>query len=143
MRWMILMAALLSAANASQAATIYKWVDAQGVTHFDAQPPAGQQAQEINVQKLPPSTDPTVSTPAPDLDGAAQQRNIDAKVKNQIKEQEARRAEGCETLRTNLAQLQNNPRVREATESGSRRLTEQERKDRLEETEKAISDNCR
>ena len=26
----------------SMAAQIYKWVDAQGVTHFDAQPPPGQ-----------------------------------------------------------------------------------------------------
>ena len=143
MRWMILMAALSIAANASQAAPIYKWVDAQGVTHFDAQPPAGQQAQEINVQKPPPSTAPAASTLPPDLEGAAQQRSIDAKVKSQIKQQEARRAENCETLRTNLAQLRNNPRVREATEDGSRRLSEEDRKSRIEETEKAINDNCR
>ncbi|RRV04071.1 DUF4124 domain-containing protein [Pseudomonas sp. v388] len=143
MRWMILVAALLAAASASQAATVYKWVDAQGVTHFDAQPPAGQQVQEINVQKPQPSTEPAASTPSADLEGAAEQRSIDAKVKNQIKEQEARRSENCATLRTNLAQLQNNPRVREATESGSRRLSDEDRKARIEETQTAINDNCR
>lgn len=143
MRWMILVAALLAAASASQAATVYKWVDAQGVTHFDAQPPAGQQVQEINVQKPQPSTEPAASTPSADLEGAAEQRSIDAKVKNQIKEQEARRLENCATLRTNLAQLQNNPRVREATESGSRRLSDEDRKARIEETQTAINDNCR
>ncbi|WP_434678048.1 DUF4124 domain-containing protein [Pseudomonas sp. R1-18] len=141
MRWMILMAALSMAAGATQAAPIYKWVDAQGVTHFDAQPPAGQQAQEINVQKPPP---PASASPAPaaDIDGDAQQRSIDAKVKSQIKSQEARRAENCERLRTNLAQLQNNPRVREETENGSRRLTEEDRKARVEETQTAISEHC-
>lgn len=140
MRWMILTTALWMAASASQAATVYKWVDAQGVTHFDAQPPAGQQAQEIDMQKPPPPAAPASSA---DLDGAAQQRAIDAKVKSQIREQDTRRSENCEALRTNLAQLQNNPRVREATEEGSRRLTEPERKSRIEETEKAINDNCR
>ena len=140
MRWMIFTAALSIAASASQAATVYKWVDAQGTTHFDAQPPAGQQVQEINVQKPPP---PAPSSSPADLEGDAQQRSIDAKVKNQIKEQEARRSESCEALRTNLSHLRNNPRVREATEDGSRRLTEDERQSRIEETEKAISDNCR
>ncbi|MEG5266556.1 DUF4124 domain-containing protein [Pseudomonas sp. JDS28PS106] len=142
MRWMILSAALAMAPSASQAATVYKWVDAQGTTHFDAQPPAGQQVQRIDVQRpAPPST---ADTPAgDDIEGAAQQRNIDARVKEQIREQETRRSENCEALRTNLSQLRNNPRVREATEDGSRRLTEAERKSRIEETEKAISDNCR
>jgi hypothetical protein len=141
MRWMILMAALSMAAGATQAAPIYKWVDAQGVTHFDAQPPAGQQAQEINVQKPPPPAS-APPTPESDVDGDAQQRSIDAKVKSQIKTQEARRAENCERLRTNLAQLQNNPRVREETENGSRRLTEEDRKARVEETQAAISEHC-
>ncbi len=53
MHWMILAAALAISAT-SQAASIYKWVDAQGVTHFDAQPPTGQPVQEINVQTPPP-----------------------------------------------------------------------------------------
>ena len=143
MRWMTFLAALALAASATQAATVYKWVDAQGVTHFDAQPPAGQQAQEINVHKPPPPTAPAAADTAPDLEGDAQQRSIDAKVKSQIKEQQARHLESCEALRTNLAQLQNNPRVREATENGSRRLSEVERKARIEETQTAINDNCR
>lgn len=145
MRWMFLSAALSVAASIAagpgQAATIYKWVDAQGVTHFDAQPPAGQQAQEVNVQKPPPPSSAPTSTE--DLEGAAEQRSIDAKVKTQIREQDARRSENCAVLRTNLSQLQNNPRVREATEDGSRRLTEEQRRARIEETEKAINDNCR
>ncbi|KPY87314.1 DUF4124 domain-containing protein [Pseudomonas syringae pv. tagetis] len=141
MHWMILAVTLaISAISAtSQAASIYKWVDAQGVTHFDAQPPTGQQVQEINVQTPPPAAAP--GTPADD--GAAQQRAIDQKVKSQVKAQEAKRAENCENLRTNLAQLQNNPRVREQVGGESRRLTDENRKTRIEETEKAINELCR
>ncbi|AVI83248.1 glycosyltransferase [Pseudomonas syringae pv. tomato] len=138
MHWKILAAALAISAT-SQAASIYKWVDAQGVTHFDARPPTGQQVQEINVQKPPPASAPS----KPVDDGDAQQRAIDQKVKSQVKAQEAKRAENCETLRTNLAQLQNNPRVREQVGGESKRLTEENRKTRIEETEKAIGELCR
>lgn len=138
MHWMILAAALAISAT-SQAASIYKWVDAQGVTHFDAQPPTGQPVQEINVQTPPPAAAPGM----PADDGAAQQREIDQKVKSQVKVQEAKRVENCENLRTNLAQLQNNPRVREQVGGVSRRLTDENRKTRIEETNRAIDDYCR
>ncbi|MBX8575564.1 DUF4124 domain-containing protein [Pseudomonas cichorii] len=139
MRWMILAAALsMAVSTTSQAAPIYKWVDAQGVTHFDAQPPAGQLVEEINVQKPPPApTASTASEPDP------QQQDIDAKVKKQVRAQEARMADNCEVLRTNLAQLQNNPRVREQTEGGTKRLTDDERKARVAETQRTIAEYCR
>ncbi|MBX8609162.1 DUF4124 domain-containing protein [Pseudomonas cichorii] len=139
MRWMILAAALsMAVSTTSQAAQIYKWVDAQGVTHFDAQPPAGQQVEEINVQKPPPApAASTASEPDP------QQQEIDARVRKQVRAQEAKMADNCEVLRTNLAQLQNNPRVREQTEGGTKRLTDDERKARVAETQKTIAEYCR
>ncbi len=138
----VIFSALLALAigNSSQAAQIYKWVDAQGVTHFDAQPPAGQAAQQINTAQPPPGSAPT--PPQGDVDGAAQQRAIDKKVKKQIATEEARRKENCTMLRTNLAQLQNNPRVREQVEGETRRLSEDQRQDRISETQKAIEDFC-
>ncbi|MBA1232834.1 DUF4124 domain-containing protein [Pseudomonas viridiflava] len=143
MQWMIVAAALAMAASASsQAAPIYKWVDAQGITHFDAQPPAGKEAQQINVQTpVPASRSPSSS--APERSDAAEQRAVDDKVKGQLKAQEAKLEENCENLRTNLAQLRNNPRVREQVGGEVRRLTEENRKTRIEETEKAISEYCR
>ncbi|MEX5574494.1 DUF4124 domain-containing protein [Pseudomonas lijiangensis] len=139
MRWMILAAALsMAVSTTSQAAPIYKWVDAQGVTHFDAQPPAGQQVEEINVQKPPPApAASTASEPDP------QQQEIDAKVRKQVRAQEAKMADNCEVLRNNLAQLQNNPRVREQTEGGTKRLTDDERKARVAETQRTIDEYCR
>ncbi|GFM57403.1 glycosyl transferase [Pseudomonas cichorii] len=139
MRWMILAAALsMAVSTTSQAAQIYKWVDAQGVTHFDAQPPAGQQVEEINVQKpLPAPAASTASEPDP------QQQEIDARVRKQVRAQEAKMADNCEVLRTNLAQLQNNPRVREQTEGGTKRLTDDERKARVAETQRTIAEYCR
>jgi molecular chaperone DnaK (HSP70) len=141
MRWMILAATLtLTVGSATgQAAQIYKWVDAQGITHFDAQPPAGQSAQEIDVQK--PVTPPPAA-PATRAGPDQEQQAADAKVKRQVAAQEAKRKEYCETQRTNLAQLQNNPRVREEVNGEFRRFTEEERQARIAEVRKSIDDTC-
>ncbi|SQG00298.1 glycosyltransferase [Paucimonas lemoignei] len=126
----------------SQAAPIYKWVDAQGVTHFDAQPPAGQQTQQIDIKTPAAPSSSGNNNAQPRMDGQSEQRIIDTEVKKKIAQEEAKRNEDCKILRTNLSQLQNNPRVREQVEGGLRRLNEDERKARLAETEVAIQNNC-
>jgi hypothetical protein len=55
---------------------------------------------------------------------------------------EAERKKYCEEVRTNLAQLQNNPRLRMEVEGEVRRLSEEERQARIAETQKSITDNC-
>ena len=141
MRWMILAATLTLAVSstAAQAAQIYKWVDAQGVTHFDAQPPVGQSVQELETQKA-------VSTPPPApvrSEPSEDQQSIDAKVKKQVAAQEAKLKEYCEAQRTNLAQLQNNPRVRQEVNGEFKRFTEEERQARIAEVTKSIDDTCK
>ena len=130
----------LTFGTVSQAAQIYKWVDAQGVTHFDAQPPAGQQVQQIDVQKPPPPPPPAAK---PAVDPNAGQKAIDDKVRKQVAEQEAKRKEICDTLRTNLAQLQINSRVRLQVGSDVRRMTEEERQEQLTQTKKALDESCK
>jgi hypothetical protein len=141
MRWMILAATLTIAIAPAvgQAAQIYKWVDAQGVTHFDAQPPAGQTAQEIDTGK-PVAAPP--APPPPSQEGTREQEAVDAKVRKQVAAQEAKRKEGCEEQRTNLAQLQNNPRVRQEVNGEFRRFTEEERQARIAEVKTYLDDQC-
>lgn len=140
MRWMIFAAALaMAASSVLQAAQIYKWVDAQGITHFDAQPPVGQQVQQIDTQRPVPAPAPA-SQPVADPNG--EQQAIDAKVKKQVADQEAKRAEYCTNARTNLAQFQNNPRVREEVNGELKRFTEEERQARITELKQAITESC-
>jgi len=123
------------------AAQVYKWVDAQGVTHFGAQPPQGQQVETVNTVTAPAKP---AATPAPiaEDETEADQQSIDRKVKQQVAEQEAERKRYCETMRTNLAQLQNNPRVRVEEKGETRRITEEERQARIAETRDKIAENC-
>lgn len=120
------------------AAPIYKWVDAQGVTHFDAQPPQGQQATTV-VTPAPPTGKPPASQRSNVL---GDQQAIDKTVKKQVAEQQAQLKAFCEQARTNLAQLQNNPRLREEIDGEMRRLTDQTRQERMTEAQKQIADNC-
>lgn len=146
MRRMIITSSLLLAISATaMAGQVYKWVDAQGVTHFSAQPPQGQEASTINTALPVPKPAPAEPTkPPPTFESIAnpEQAAIDAKVKQDVAAKEAERKKYCEEVRTNLAQLQNNPRLRMEVEGGVRRLSEEERQARIAETQKSITDNC-
>lgn len=139
MRMMLLTASLLVGLSPmSMAGQIYKWVDAQGVTHFGAQPPQGVEATTVGK-----SAAPAPKPPAPASGGViGDQKAIDQQVKKQVAEQEAQLKAFCEQARTNLAQLQNNPRVREDVEGEMRRLTDEERRQRIDETRQQIEENC-
>lgn len=144
MRLMILTGSLLLALSTSaMASQIYKWVDDQGVTHFGAQPPQGQSATSINTATPQPRTPAPAPTAMPASDDA-QQKAIDDKVKDQVAKQEAERKKYCESARTNLAQLENNPRVRIEGDNGElRRIGEDERQQRITELKKSIDETCR
>ncbi|MDH4580440.1 DUF4124 domain-containing protein [Pseudomonas sp. BN415] len=148
---MILAASLLLALSSSaMAGQVYKWVDAQGVTHFGAQPPEGQEATSVNTsvpkpRPALPRLDREIAqpaTPLPESKPVGDQKAIDEKVKAEVATQEAERRKYCENIRTNLAQLQNNPRLRAEVNGEVRRLSEEERQSRMKEAEKAISENC-
>ncbi|KAB0480137.1 protein of unknown function [Pseudomonas reinekei] len=129
---------LVAISPLSMAAQVYKWVDAQGVTHFDAQPPQGQPATTI----VTPASS-AGKLPAPTPKGAiGDQQAIDKSVKKQIARQQAELKVFCEQARTNLAQLQNNPRIREEVEGELRRLDDAQRQERIGETQKQIAQNC-
>ena len=114
MRRLILTGSLLLAlSTTAMAGQVYKWVDAQGNTHFGSQPPEGQQATSINTNVATPKTPaPAAAKPAAAVAETDEQKAIDSKVKEDVAKQEAERKQYCDTVRTNLSQLQNNPRVR-------------------------------
>ncbi|WAG78282.1 DUF4124 domain-containing protein [Metapseudomonas furukawaii] len=146
MHRMILAGSLLLVLSASAlAGQVYKWVDAQGVTHFGAQPPDGQAATSVNTSAPKPQPLPKLDSEMSDLpetQPVGDQKAIDEKVKAEVASQEAERRTYCENVRTNLAQLQNNPRIRMDINGEVRRLTEEERQSRIQEAQKAIDENC-
>jgi len=142
MRRLIVSSLLLALAVPAAAGPIYRWVDAQGTTHFGAQPPEGIDAQKVNPNVTRPSSTPTPLASKPAEAASAAQKQVDEKVKAEIAEQEAKREEQCLQMRTNLAQLQNNPRVRVEENGEMRRLGEDERQARITELQDSIREHC-
>lgn len=133
---------LLALCPLAMAGQIYKWVDSQGVTHFDAQPPNGVQATAVEGVKPVTPPEPISNEAVMKASGEAEQRRIDRKVKSQVADETSRRNEFCTGVRTNLAQLKNNPRVLQQVNGEVRRLTEQERQAKIEEVRKVIDEQC-
>ncbi len=139
---------LLALAPTVMAAQVYKWVDAQGITHFGAQPPEGTDAATVNTNTAPPKPSSNFPPPAaamPTLPPSAdeKQKAADEKVRQEVAQQEAERAKQCQQLRTDVAQLKNNPRIRVDDGNGDlRRISEEERQERIAASEKSIRENC-
>jgi hypothetical protein len=146
MRPIILAGSLLLSLDLAAAADVYKWVDAQGVTHFGAQPPQGVASARISTATARPAEQkPLAEQPLPKLDSESPsdaQKAIDEKVRQQVAQREAERREYCLNVRTNLAELQNNPRVRIEENGEMRRIGEDERQTRIEQAKKTIAENC-
>ncbi|QAY84316.1 DUF4124 domain-containing protein [Pseudomonas arsenicoxydans] len=136
MRTFIMISLLIS--PLCMAGQIYKWVDTQGVTHFDAQPPQGQEATTAVTPSSPAGKPVTPSRNTTIGD----QQAIDKTVKKQVAEQQAQLKVFCNQARTNLAQLQNNPRLREEVDGEMRRLNDEQRQERISEAQKQIEKNC-
>jgi hypothetical protein len=147
MRRMIITSSLLLAMSATaMASQVYKWVDAQGVTHFSAQPPQGQESTSVNTAAPPPKPDVVEEKKAaPTFESIAdpEQAAIDAKVKQEVAAKEKERKKYCEDVRSNLSQLENNPRLRIEIDGETRRLSEVERQKRIAEAQKSIAENCK
>ena len=144
MRHMILTGTLMLAlSTTAMASQVYKWVDDKGVTHFGAQPPQGQQATTINTATPPPRSTPSKPALSADNQLDPEQAAIDKKVKEDVAKQEAERKQYCENARTNLAQLENNPRLRIEDGGEVRRVDENERQERITELKKSIAENCK
>lgn len=55
----VVLGAVLAAASLAQAAPVYQWKDANGVTHYSDKPPAGEQYQD---RRIDPRGEPLAQT---------------------------------------------------------------------------------
>jgi hypothetical protein len=104
----LLVLLLLFIAMATIAATIYKWVDEKGVTHYSATPPDNQKGQKIQISPSATTTEGGKSAPSP-LQKGEQGSAESKKENNKIMKPNAGQTEGeerCQEARKQLALLQ-------------------------------------
>lgn len=124
------------------AAPIYKWVDAQGVTHFGSQPSPANQSEQVKTKTFQPQ--PTTKLIVTDnlADDTPTQAEIEREVRKQVAQESAELQKYCTELRYNLAHLKNNPRILAQVDGKPKRLTEEERQARIADTEKSLNERC-
>lgn len=138
MRRIALGTLLLALCAPTLAAPIYKWVDAQGTTHFGAQPPENIQAERVRAYAPAPGS---VAPSKPDAASIANAQ-LEQEVKGQIAEQEKQREANCREVRALIVQLENNPRIRFEENGESKRLNEEERQEKIAEAKRQLAENC-
>lgn len=133
---------LLCLSGQVMAEQIYEWKDAQGQLHYTEQPPVGVQSTLIKTGNVSSKSKASAAPKLQSQIDAGAQQEIDAKVKQDVAKQQAELKQYCEQLRTNLAQLENNPRISVEENGQVRRLGEDERQTRIADAKKALTDNC-
>ncbi len=100
----VLAGALCIASAAAE--DVYKWTDANGVTHYADAPPTGTKYEKLNVRTVTTaSADKEATAPSPE--DAAAKAEADATAAN-----EKNLSSGCRQARANLEVLQSNAVVR-------------------------------
>jgi hypothetical protein len=150
LRRLAVIGVLLLIANASAAADtqgIYKWTDDQGEIHYSQFPPPGLKTEKLNAPP-PPAHSPEV------LNGEVQEQVDKFEQQNKEKLEGAKdakqwveiqkiRRSNCEVAHKNLDNLQRGGNVRYMGPNGKiLRLTDEERKKRIDEANKQIEENC-
>jgi len=136
----LLIAFLSSLAQAAQA-SMYKWIDKDGNTHYSQQPPSDGTYERMNVQvqhpdaSAPAQGGPTYSTPGSD------EHNGSAAIKQSEAKGEEMRQKNCEQAKKALETYTAFRRVRD--KSGNVVvLGDDERAKRIEDAKAAIQEFC-
>ncbi|MEQ3637175.1 DUF4124 domain-containing protein [Alcanivorax sp.] len=140
--------ALLALSSLSPAAKFYKWVDDEGVTHYDAQAPQGTNATEVNT-RANASSDQGEAIEALEAKRSAAEKAKEtaatqAKEEQRLKtEPDAVAQERCEQHRKNLETLTNKPTVRRKNpDTGEMEVLDQEARDQMVENTRSALEKC-
>jgi hypothetical protein len=144
----ILMLTLLLAVvpGVAMGASVYKWTDENGVTHFGDRQPTGSKAERVNVRSGT-STDASGNRQSPQerLQNMQEQQNEEAEQRQETAVEEARRKQretNCETARSNLEVIERNARIRVEENGEQRYLSPEEIAEKRAEFERIAEENC-
>ena len=144
-RKIITLAVLLVTAPAiSAAASVYKWTDENGVTHFGDRQPNGQQSETVSI-KTGKRSESNRQSPQEQVKALEEQEAKQAERREESAVEEARRKQrqaNCETARSNLSILQRNSRIRVEENGEQRYLSEEEIAEQREKFEEIAEENC-
>lgn len=138
---------LLILSPAVSVAEVYRWVDAEGRTHFGDRPPAQAASQEVKVESAPARVDNSARGRQQKVNAFLeqkqqerdQQRAADAKAEKQA----AKRAEQCSKLRARLKYMDSISTFYNLNEQGERVFVSESENTRIrEQFRRKVEETC-
>ena len=127
-------------------AKMYKWVDAEGNTHYGETPPDRQKAKNI-APPPPPALGSNKPSSLKNLrEGILKQTEDKAKSKEESAKkaiEDKERSAYCDNMRKRLAQFQTRPRIRQQDKDGNYAyLGDEQKQTQQQEMQKKIAKHC-
>lgn len=134
-------------ASSLPASEVYKWVDEQGITHYEERAPADKDYSKVTTYGVVPSEAKAAKDRLEKQRSekeAAEQKGVDYDAQKKIADEQAKvRAENCKGAQNNLKTIQENARIRMLGDDGEfRYLSEQERQEQIDTAKEMITANC-
>ncbi len=124
--------------------SIHKWVDANGVTHFGAEPPKNVKAEEVKPRVYSPSA--TTPTPEKAAEPKSEDKPKDAtaeKPKEMLTISPEQIAAQCKDAQSRLQQLESSPRLMtRAADGAMQRVPEEERQKMIADERARAQEYC-
>lgn len=135
---------LAAAPLAASAASVYKWTDENGVTHFGDRQPTGQQAEQVSVRSGT-SSGSQGQSPQEQLEELEARQADEAEKREESAVEEARRKQreaNCSTAQSNLRILDRNSRIRIEEDGEQRYLSPKEIEEQRQKFKEIADENC-
>ena len=130
----------------AMSASVYKWTDENGVTHFGDRQPVGSKAEQVNVRSGTSSAaSDNRPTPQEQLENVEERQAAAEEQRKETAAEEARRKQreaNCATARSNLEIIASNARIRVEEDGEQRYLSPEEIAEKRAEFEEIAAENC-
>ena len=131
----------------AMSASVYKWTDENGITHFGDRQPVGASSETVNVRSGTSSGAATSrSSPQKRLGELQEQQQNEADREKETAVEAARRKQreaNCESARSNLTVIESNARIRIEEDGEMRYLSPEEIAEQKEKLEEIAAENCK
>ncbi|MDN6320143.1 MAG: DUF4124 domain-containing protein [Marinobacter sp.] len=126
-------------------ASVYKWTDENGITHFGDRQPVGANSETVNVRSGTSTRGSDRPSAQQRLGELQERQQADAKKEQETTVETARRKQreaNCETARSNLKIIQDNARIQIEENGELRYLTPDEIAEKRSKLEEVAAENC-
>lgn len=136
---------LIVAPALTSAASVYKWTDENGVTHFGDRQPTGTKSESVDIRTGSSSSggqQRSAQEQVQAIDDAREEQSERANLSAVEEARQKQRKANCETAQSNLNVIDSNARIRVEDNGEQRYLAPEEIEEQRQKYQQIADDNC-